>query len=49
MAKVSDKNFIIPAADKEGNQFNLDFFWLEKQMEKYEDNLNELVQELATA
>lgn len=35
LAKISEKYIILPATDKNNNPFNLDFFWLEKQIEKY--------------
>ena len=32
--KLSDKCIILPSTDKDGKPYNLDFFWLEKQIEK---------------
>ncbi|MGD9161821.1 MAG: HDOD domain-containing protein [Desulfobacteraceae bacterium] len=36
LSKLSDKYIILPATDKDETPYNLDFFWLEKQIEKCE-------------
>ncbi len=38
LAEMSDKYIILPATDKNKKTFNLDFFWLERQIEKCTEN-----------
>jgi putative nucleotidyltransferase with HDIG domain len=34
MSKISDKSIVLPPANEKGEPFNLDFFWLETQLNK---------------